>query len=50
MTTDDRYGCGVLSLRHSVVLPAVRATEPSPPRHPSACRDVNRAWQFINRS
>ncbi|HWR96867.1 MAG TPA: transposase zinc-binding domain-containing protein, partial [Candidatus Methanoperedens sp.] len=29
-----RAGCGVLSLRHSVVLPAVRATESSPPRRP----------------
>jgi cytochrome c peroxidase len=29
-------GCGVLSLRTSAVLPAVRAAETSPPRHPSA--------------
>jgi len=29
-------GCGVLSLRHSAVLPPVRATESSPPRHPFA--------------
>jgi len=28
--------CGVLSLRHSIVLPAVRATESSPSRHPFA--------------
>jgi len=27
---------GVLALRTSVVLPAVRAMESSPPRHPSA--------------
>jgi len=50
MLIRHRAGSGVLSLRHPAVLPAVRATESSPSRHPSAVIVMGKSEQLGGRT